>query len=125
MYLTTILKINIEKSLIFSSACQKSLDTSPLPKSLSLHCKQLNRAKNKVDGRASSLLACIQNSNYRVRFTPMHLVFLELDSHHLHLDFQLLNENSNVIITRKLHLQLLDKDYEHILYKREVKSIQI
>ena len=38
----------------------------------------------------------------------MHLVFLELDSHHLHLDFQLLNENSNVIITRKLHLQLLE-----------------
>ena len=33
-----------------------SLDTSPPPKSLSLHCKQIKEVKNELDGQASSLL---------------------------------------------------------------------
>ena len=39
------------------------LDTSPPPKSLSLHSKQMRRVKNKVDGNPSSLLAYMQVSD--------------------------------------------------------------
>ena len=71
-----------------------SLDTSPPPKSLSLHCKQINKVKNELDGQPSSLLACIHVSNCKATFSPMHLVFLELGMHRPHLDFKILDENN-------------------------------
>ena len=44
-------------STIPLSTYKTSLDISPPPKLLSLHCKQTNRVRNEVDGPASSLLA--------------------------------------------------------------------
>ena len=44
-------------------------------------------------------------------FTPIHLVFLELDTHHFQLDFNLLGENNKVIILSTFYLQLLNKDW--------------
>ena len=87
-----------------------SLDTSPPPKSLSLHCKQINKVKNELDGQPSSLLVCMHVSNYKATFSPMHLVFLELDTHRPHLDFKILDENNNVVIPKTFHLQLLKKE---------------
>ena len=72
-----------------------SLDTSPPPKSLSLHCKQINKVKNELDGQPSSLLASMHVSNYKATFFPIHLVFLKLDIHQPHLDFKILVENNN------------------------------
>ena len=81
-----------------------SLDTSPPPKSLSLHCKQINKVKNELYGQPSSLLACMHVSNYKATFSPMHLVFLELDTHRPYLDFKILDENNNEVIARTFYL---------------------
>ena len=81
-----------------------SLDTSPPPKSLSLHCKQINKVKNELDGQPSSLLVCMHVSNYKATFSPMHLVFLELDTHRPYLDFKILDENNNEVIARTFYL---------------------
>ena len=69
-------------TLVKGNTYEISTDTSSFPKSLLLHCKQINRVENKVDGQQSSLLTYIQVSDYKAAFTPMHLVFLELDTHH-------------------------------------------
>ena len=53
-------------------------------------------------------------SNYKATFSPIHLVFLELDTHRNHLDFKTLDENNNEVIPRILYLQLLNKDHEYI-----------
>ena len=62
-------------------------------------------------------------SNYKATFSPMHLVFLELDTHRPHLDFKILNENNSKVITRTFYLQLLNKD-EHMMstYNNETTS---
>ena len=49
-------------------------------------------------------------SDYNVAFAPMHLVSLELDTHHCHLNLKLVDENNNVVIPRAFYLQLLNKD---------------
>ena len=85
-----------------------SLDTSPPPKSLSLHCKQINKVKNELDGQPSSLLVCMHVSNYKATFSPMHLVFLKLGTCRPHLDFKILDENINEVIPRTLYPQLLN-----------------
>ena len=36
----------------------------------------------------------------------MHLVFLDVDTHHCHFDFKRLDENDNVVIPQTLALQL-------------------
>ena len=90
------------------------LDISPNPKLLSLHCKQINKVKNELNGQPSSLFAFMRVSNYKTTFSPMHLVFLELDTHRTHLDFKILDENKNELILKTFYLQLLNKDYEHI-----------
>ena len=71
------LKINIKNSFVFSGLHKASLDTSLPPKLLSLYCKQINRVKKQVDGQPSSLLSCIQVSDYKVAFIAMYLEFLE------------------------------------------------
>ena len=105
----------LEKTILIRSTLppgsyKTSLDTSPPPISLSLHCKQINKVKNKLDGQPSSLLARIHVSNYRATFSPIHLVFLELDIDQPHLDFKILDENNNEIIPTTFHLQLLNKE---------------
>ena len=69
------------KSILVSDSYKTSLDTSPPPKSFSVHCKQTNKAKSELDEQPSSLLVCMHVSNYKPTFSPMYLVFLELDTH--------------------------------------------
>ena len=82
-------KTTLIKSTLPPGSYKTSLDTSPPPKLLSLHCKQINKVKNKLDGQPSNLLALMHVSNYEATFSPMHLVFLELDTHRQHLDFKI------------------------------------
>ena len=89
----------LEKTMLIRSTLspgpyETSLGSSPPLKSLSLHCKQINKVKNELDGQPSSLLACIHVSNCKATFSPMHLVFLELGMHRPHLDFKILDENN-------------------------------
>ena len=48
-------------------------------------------------------------SNYKITFSPMHLVFLEFDTHRPHLDFKILDGKNNKVIPRPFYLQLLNK----------------
>ena len=59
-------------------------------------------------------MAYMHVSDYEAAFSPKHLVFLELDTGHCHVDFKLLDENNNKVIPRTFYLQLLNKDHEHI-----------
>ena len=63
-----------------------------------------NRLRKRQTG--TIVLACMQVSNYKPAFTPMHLVFLYLDTHNCYLGFKLLDDNSNVHIQRVFYLQL-------------------
>ena len=106
---------DLEKTTLISSTLppgsyKTSLDTQPPPKSLSLHCKQINKHKNELDGQPSSLLACMHVSNYEATFSSMHLVFLELDTCRPHVDFKILDENNNEVILRTFYLQLSNKE---------------
>ena len=47
-------------------------------------------------------------SDYKTAFTLMNFVYLKLYTHHCHLDFDLLDKNSNVIIPSAFHLLLLN-----------------
>ena len=51
---------------------------------------------------------------YNSAFIPIHLVFLELDIHHYHLDFKIFDENNTAIISNKFFLPRLNKDNEHL-----------
>ena len=62
-------------------------------------------------------------SIYKATFSPIHLVFLELDMHQPHLDFKILDEYNNEIIPRTFYLQLLNKKWAYTTMKR--KFIQI
>ena len=98
------------KSTFRSGSYEASLDTSPPPRSLLLHYKQINKIKNESAGQPSSLLASLHVSNYKATFSPIHLVFLELDIHQLHLNFKILDENNNEVILRTFYPQLLNKE---------------
>ena len=101
-------KTTLIKSTLPPGSYKTSLNTSPSTK-LSLHCKQINKVKNELDGQPSSLLASIRVSNYKTTLSPMHLVFLELDTHRPHLDFKILNKKNNEVIPGSFYLQLLNK----------------
>ena len=103
-------KTTLIKSTLPPGSYKTPLDTSPLPQLLSLHCKQINKVKNELDGQPSSLLASMHVSNHEATFSPMHLVFLELDTYQHHLDFKKLDENNSEVISRTLYLQLLNKN---------------
>ena len=75
-----------------------------------LHGNRVNKVKNELDGQPSTLMTCMQVSNYKATFPPMHLVFLELDAYRPHLDFKILDENNNEVFSRTLYLQLLNKE---------------
>ena len=118
----------LEKTMLIRSTLplgsyKTSLDTSPPPKILSLHCKQINRTKNELDGQASSFLASMHVLNYGASFFPAHLVFLELEGIHQHLDFKILDENNNNVIPVSFYLRLLHKQREYTTMKP--KFIQI
>ena len=71
-----------------------------------------------------SLLTSIHVSNYNATFSPVHLVFLELEViHQSHLDFKALDENNNEVIPRTFYLQLLNKEWVYMTMKP--KPIQI
>ena len=93
-------KTTLIRSTLPPGSYKTSLDTSPPPISLSLHCKQINKVKNELDGKPSGLLARMHVSNYKATFSPIHLVFLELDIDQPHLDFKILDENNNEVIPR-------------------------
>ena len=50
-------KTTLIRSRLFPGSYKTSLETSPPPISLSLHCKQINKVKNELDGQPSSLFA--------------------------------------------------------------------
>ena len=97
-------KTTLIRSTLPTGSYKTSLDTSPPPKILSLHCKQINRTKNELDGQASSFLASMHVLNYGASFFPAHLVYLELEGIHQHLDFKVLDE-------RKMKLSLYHSIY--------------
>ena len=103
-------KTTLIKSTFPPGSYKTSLDTPSPPKILSVHCRQINRVKNELDDQPSTLLACMQVSDYEVTFSPVHLVFLELDTHRNHLDFKILDEKNNEFIPRKFYLQLSNKE---------------
>ena len=103
-------KTTLIRSTLPPGSYKTSLDTSPPPISFSLHCKQINKVKNELDGQPSSLLVSMHVSNYKATFSPIHLVFLELDIDQPHLDFKILDENNNEVIPRTFYLQLLNKE---------------
>ena len=102
--------INMKYSLVFSGSYKTQLVTTTPQKSLSLHCNQINKVKNELDGQPSSLSACVQVFDSEATFSPMYLVFLELETHCYHLDFKILDENNNEAIPRTFYLQLLNKN---------------
>ena len=72
-----ILDKHLEKTTLIQSTLPPGsyktfLDTSPPPKSLLLHCKQINKVKNELDGQLSSSLASMHVSDYKASFSPMH-----------------------------------------------------
>ena len=103
-------KTTLMRSTLPPGSYKTSRDTSPPPISLSLHCKQINKVKNELDGQPSILLVSMHVSNYKATFSPIHLVFLELDIDQPHLDFKILDENNNEVIPRTFYLQLLNKE---------------
>ena len=105
----------LEKTILIRSnlppgSYKTSLDTSPPPISLSLHCKQISKVRNELDGQPSSLLARMHVSNYEATFSPIHLVFLELGIYQPRLDFKIFDEKNNEVIPRTFYLQLLNKE---------------
>ena len=68
-------KTTIIRSIFTPGSYKTSLDTSTPPKPLPLHCNQIDKVKNELDGQPSGLLASMHISNYRATFLPIHLVF--------------------------------------------------
>ena len=64
-YLEMITQI---KSNLPPGSYKASLDTSPPPRLVSLHCKQINKVKNELDGQPSSLTARMHVSNNKITF---------------------------------------------------------
>ena len=102
-------KTKLIRSTLPPGSYKTFLDTSRPPQISSLHCKQINRTKNELDGQPSSLLVSIHVLNYGASFSLAHLVFLELEDMHQHLDFKVLDENNNEVIAVSFYLRLLNK----------------
>ena len=63
-------KTTLIRSTLPPGSCKRSLDTLPSQRSMSLHCKQINKVKNELDGQPSSLSARMNVSNYKATFSP-------------------------------------------------------
>ena len=81
-------KTMLIRSILPPGSYKTSLDASPPPILLSLHCKQINKVQNELDGQPSSFLASMHVSNYKATSSLMNLMFLELDTHLPHLEPQ-------------------------------------
>ena len=103
-------KTTLIRSKLTPGSYKTSLDTSAPPKSFSLHCKQINKVKNELDEQSSNLCVSMYVFNYKATFSPMHLVFLELDTHRPHLDFKILDEKYNEVIPTTFYLELFNKE---------------
>ena len=103
-------KTTLIRSTLPPGSYETSLDISRPPESSLLHCKQISKTKNELDGQASSFLTSMRISNYKATFSPLNLLFLELEINWPHLDFKILDENSNEVIPRTFYLQLLNKE---------------
>ena len=103
-------KTTLIRSTLPPGSYKTSLDISPPPKILSLHCNRTNKFKNEKEGQPSSLLASTHVLNYAASFSPDHLVFLKLGDIHHHLNFKLLDENNNEVIPVSFYLRLLNKE---------------
>ena len=102
-YAISIQDIYLEKTTLVRSTLppgsyKTHLDTSPPPKILSLHCNQINKFKNELDGQPSSLLVSTHVLNYAASFSTDHLVFLKLEDIYHQLYFKILDENNNDVI---------------------------
>ena len=62
-------------------------------------------------------------SNYKVTFSSIHLVFLELDINQPQLDFKIFDESNNEVILRTFYLQLLNREWAYTTMK--LKLVQI
>ena len=62
-------KTTLLKSTLPPGSYKTSLDTS-------LHCKEINKVENELDGQPSNLLIAVHVSNYKRTFSLMHLAFL-------------------------------------------------
>ena len=102
-------KATLIRSTLPPGSYKASLDTSPPPKILSLHCKQINKFKNESEGHPSSFLASRHVFTYNATFSPAHLVFLKSNIHQRHIDFKILDENKKEVIPRTFYLQLLNR----------------
>ena len=86
-----------------SHSYKTSLDTlsllppspSYLSKSLSLHCKQIDKVKNELDGQPSIWLARMHVFNYKATFSPMHLLLV----------FVTFRQVTKIFFTSCLHLK--------------------
>ena len=76
-----------------------------------MHSKQIRKVKNELNDQPWSLLASMYVSNYRATFSPIHLVFLGLDTDQPHLDFKILDESNNEVFPKTFYLQLLNKQW--------------
>ena len=103
-------KVTLIRSRLPPGSYKTSLDTSPPPKSLSLHCKRIKKVKNEWNGQPSSLLVSMHVSNYKETFSRIHLVFSELVTDRPPLDFKILDENNNEVIPRTFYLELLKRN---------------
>ena len=60
-----------------------------------------------------------KSTKFPITFYPMHLVFLELDTHRHLLYFKIIDENNNEVIPRTFYIQLLNKKMS--IYDNETK----
>ena len=67
------------------------------------------------------LCACF---NYNASFSPVHLVFLELDIYQPHLDFKIPDENNNEVILRIFFLQLLNKEWAYTKWNENLIGLK-
>ena len=102
-------KTTFVRSTLPPGSYKTSYDTSPPPKILSLHWRQINKVKNELHGQTSSFLVSMHVLNYNASFSQPHLVFLELGDIHQHLGFKILDESNNEVIPITFCLQLLNK----------------
>ena len=102
-------KTTVARSTLTPGSYKTSLNISPPPKILSLHCRQIHEVKNELDGQPLNFVTSMHVFNYYSTFSPAHLVFLELEDIHQHLDLKILDENNNQTNPRTFCLQLLSK----------------
>lgn len=108
VYLRNLLKRSTCKTAyFFVYFCE--YETSP-PKLLLLHCKQINRIKHEVDGYHQ---VCKFASKFLIIRQPLLRCiscFYNLDLHHFHLGFKLLEKINKTFIASTFYLQPLNKD---------------